>query len=177
MVIINYWIMLTLPAEVAVTGVVQVAPIQETQGPVPPPDYVSSVTMDRVNTFRPDTIKMLRNFPERYQGRMPPGLWNCYVTADGLHALVAMREELQETMARYPVDFQVAGCWDFYSGQPVGGVGSPWFDTPPGLAAMMPGIQLPSEDPGPPPLAPGPVEYGVLHDIVLGAGQAPRRFI
>lgn len=175
-VTVNYWIMLTPLAEVAVGGVAQVRLPNTSEEPNPLPEYIPSVTIQGANTLGADTRRMLRNFPERWKGYFPPSLWNCYVTAENLSSLTAMREDLQELMADYPEDFIVAGCWDYYTGEPIGGVGSPWFVTPPGLAAIMPGIQQPS-DPGPWPPPSAPPVFGVLQDIVLGAGQARRKFV
>jgi hypothetical protein len=156
-VIVNYWVILTpdITGDVGATANVQ-PPDQGSPGEVPQIIYGQSIDYPQLNFTRQDTRKMLRNFPERGHGTFPPGLWNCLVRADGLHALTAMREDMQRLQAAYPAEFQVGGCWDYDTGQPVGGVGSPWFDTPPGLVDMMP---------------------DGLQDIVLGAGQAKRVFV
>jgi hypothetical protein len=155
MVIVNFWLLLSPVAEVALKGVARVT--APGSGPVAMPVAVTSTQFPLVNFLSPATVKMIRNYPERNRAHlMPPGLWNCYARGEGLHSFVAMREDLQRIEEAYP-EFQVAGCWNYVTGQPVGGVGSPWFGTPTDLADMMPD--------------------GVLQDITLGAGQAARIFV
>ena len=81
----------------------------------------------------------------------------------------AIREDLMELEDAYPNDCIVAGCWDVATGEPVGGVGSPWFVTPPELINYMPHVPLPPNgDIGPP---------DKLYDVNLLAGQRPRKFV
>jgi hypothetical protein len=157
-------------------GVLPIVPNRDPRDPSP--ISIQSIEFPLLNYMRSDSRKMLRNFPGRRKAPYPPGLWNCIFQADGLHALVAMREEMQAWMAAYPDNFRIGGCWDYYTGQPVGGVGSPWFETPPGLADIMP----PEPQPQPPSTEFPPTEFnppvaGVLWDITLGAGQAKRVFV
>ena len=156
MVIVNFWLMLSPAARDALSGAAQVGPLLETQGPQPPPPVINSLTFPRLNVLRPDTLKLVRNFPERHHDHFPPGIWNCYARGEGYSDFVGMREELQELEERHYPDFQVAGCWNYYTGDPIGGVGSPWFITPPELKDIIP---------------------GGIQDIVLGAGQATRKFV
>ena len=82
---------------------------------------------------------------------------------------VDVREDLMELEDAYPNDCIVAGCWDVATGEPVGGVGSPWFVTPPELINYMPHVPLPPNgDIGPP---------DKLYDVNLLAGQRPRKFV
>jgi hypothetical protein len=156
-VVVNYWVWLQPAIEDDVFAVAGVYPESPSESPQPPPLSANSLSYPALNIMRADTRKMLRAFPERYPAVLPTGLWNCYVRAPGLFALTAMREDLQRVMAAYPEEFNVVGCWDYYTGSPIGGVGSPWFYKPPGLEDIMPG--------------------GEMHDIVLGAGQGKRIFI
>jgi len=176
-VIANFWVWLSPIGEIAVAGVAQVSLPSVSGEPEPLPDYVPSVSVTGVNAFGPQTLKMLRNFPERYLDTFPTGLWNCYVTADGYHELTGMRELLQDTAAAHPDHFRVAGCWDYATGEPVGGVGSPWFVTPLELADIMPGVPQPGPGGDPETQPPVDLVFGVLQDIVLGAGQAKRKFV
>jgi hypothetical protein len=142
------------------------------------PISIQSVQFPLINYMRDDTKKMLLRFPGRRTASYPLGLWNCIVQADGLYALVEMREDLQKLTAAYPDNFKIGGCWDYYTGQPVGGVGSPWFDTPPGLADILPPQPQPQPpQTGFPPTEVNPPVSGVLWDVTLGAGQAKRVFI
>ena len=178
MVIANFWLLLSPAARIALSGVAQIGLVQETAGPQPKPPTVNSLTFPDLNLLSPATLKLVRNFPERFSTAMPPGLWNCYVRGAGSFEFVDIREELQELRVKYPADIIPAGCWNVSTGEPIGGVGSPWFQTPPELVAVMPplpGVQ--TEPIGPPPPAPVPTVTGVLHDIVLMAGQAPRKFV
>jgi hypothetical protein len=61
---------------------------------------------------------------------------------------------LQDT---YPAQFYVAGMWSYKTGEPIGGVGSPWFQTPVGVANFM--------------------NITEVEDTVLLAGQATRKFV
>ena len=64
-------------------------------------------------------------------------LRSAYVRGE-YHELVPLREKLQELEDELYPDFIVAGCWDYATGTPVGGVGSPWFVTPSQLIDFMP---------------------------------------
>ena len=81
---------------------------------------------------------------------------------------VEVREDLQEMEEAYPNDCLIAGCWNVADGQPVGGVGSPWFMTPPELIQFMPDVLI-----GPGITAPATK----LTDVNLLAGQQPRKFV
>ena len=70
---------------------------------------------------------------------------------------VPIRENLIDMEDSLPGQFLVAGCWDFFTGEPVGGVGSPWFLSPPELLDFMPN--------------------GVYEDRILRLGQHERVFI
>lgn len=176
-VIVNYWLLMTPSFDSNLQGVL---PIIQNRNPREDGPAVStqSVQFPLLNVLREDTKKMMRAFRRRYGGDFAPGLWNCYARADGLYALVAMREEIQRLQATYPDNFDVGGCWVYDTGQPVGGVGSPWFYKPPNLADFLP----PKPQPQPPNTEFPPTEVtpplpGVVWDVILGAGQAPRMFI
>ncbi len=79
-----------------------------------------------------------------------------------------VREDLMELEDAYPNDVLVAGCWDVATGDPVGGVGSPWFVTPPDLIDYMPDVFIDFNT---------PVPATELADVNLLAGQAPRKFV
>lgn len=84
-------------------------------------------------------------------------LRSLYRRIDDLSDIVVLREDLQWLQATYGANFYMAGMWHFETGQPVGGVGSPWFQTPVGVASFMD-----SEE---------------IEDTLLMAGQAKRKFI
>jgi hypothetical protein len=87
-----------------------------------------------------------------------------------------MREELQLLRSTYPDNIDIGGCWDFATGEPVGGVGSPWFPSPPELIDFLPPQpQEQPEQPFPPSIINPPLN--VVWDVILGAGQAPRQFV
>lgn len=174
-VIINYWVLLTPDIEDDTAQAANVQP-PDTGSPGTQQVYGASVDWPALNTTRQDTRKMLRNYPQRFATVFPPGLWNCYARGEGLHVFTAMREDLQRLNEAYPDNFKVVGCWDYTTGEPIGGVGSPWFTTPPSLADIMPGIPQPGPEGEPPQPQPPPL-FGVLHDIVLGAGQGERKFV
>ena len=176
-VIVNYWLLLTPGFEADTNNVLPIIP-----DPNPredgPPISISSVEFPLLNVLREDTKQMLRHFLSRYGNHFAPGLWNCIARADGLYALTDMREELQTLRAAYPDNFDVGGCWDFFTGEPIGGVGSPWFTAPPELIDFLPPQpqpQGPQTPPDPPVITNPPLN--VLWDVILGAGQAPRKFV
>jgi hypothetical protein len=174
MVIVNYWLLFTSDFTTGVTGVLPIIPDQD-----PREDdtiTVQSVQFPLLNVLRPDTAEMMRHFPRRYGGDFAPGLWNCMARAPGLFALVGMREELQLLRSTYPDNIDIGGCWNFSTGEPVGGVGSPWFPSPPELIDFLPPQPQPQpEQPFPPSIINPPLN--VLWDVILGAGQAPRQFV
>lgn len=153
MVIVNFWLLLSPEAATALGGAARVSAASSSGEPAPMPAVVTSQQFPRANALSPETLKMVRNYPERHRAGigMPTGLWNCYASGSGYHSFVVMREDLQGIEEAYPGHFQVAGCWDYTTGAPIGGVGSPWFVTPEG--------------------------FDVRRDIVLGAGQAKRNFV
>jgi hypothetical protein len=83
-------------------------------------------------------------------------IWSGNISSDHLGELTPLREFLQDLELRYFPDFYVGGMWDMVTGQPIGGVGSPWFQTPSELAAVM---------------------GGSVSDVELAFGQAKRIFI
>lgn len=88
------------------------------------------------------------------------GAWkvrSLYRRIDGIHEVVTLRENLQLLEEDYDGDFYVCGMWSYKTGEPIGGVGSPWFVKPTQLASFLPN--------------------GEVEDIVLLAGQARRRFV
>jgi hypothetical protein len=149
-VIVNFWLMLSPQAETALKGVAQISDPANTGAPVARPATIDSLAFPLANVLLPETLKLARNFPERSIGLFPQGLWNCYARGEGIHEFVGIREDLQRLAGTYPGVFQVAGCWNVATGDPIGGVGSPWFVTPPGLETV---------------------------DTALMAGQAKRKFV
>lgn len=176
-VILNYWLLMNPGFEADTNNVL---PIIQDRNPREDGPAIStqSVNFPLLNTLSPPTYEMMRHFPRRYGGDFAPGLWNCMARANALHELVAMREELQELETYYPDAFSVGGCWSFRTGEPVGGVGSPWFPSPPNLIDYLPPKpqpQGPQTPPDPPVITNPPLD--VLWDVILGAGQAPRKFV
>lgn len=84
-------------------------------------------------------------------------LRSLYRRIDDLSDIVVLRESLQGLQVTQGPNFYTAGMWHFESGQPVGGVGSPWFQTPDDVLSFM-----------------GSEE---IEDTLLLAGQAKRQFI
>jgi hypothetical protein len=88
------------------------------------------------------------------------GVWKLrsgYLRVETISDIVKLRETLQWIEEDYPGEFYVCGMWHFNTGEPVGGVGSPWFVKPAQLPTMLPN--------------------GVVEDVFLMAGQAKRKFV
>ena len=88
------------------------------------------------------------------------GAWkvrSLYRRIEDISDVVVLRESLQWLEEDFSGDFYVCGMWSYKTGEPIGGVGSPWFVKPVQLASMLPN--------------------GVVEDVVLLAGQAPRKFV
>lgn len=125
--------------------------------------FVQPVKATRFPRLNNPTAKFkdaLREVPDRgvVNYSLVPGveLWSAYVTADYLGELAAMRDYLRKLEKEYFPDFYVGGMWDFHTGEPLGGSGSPWFQTPFELETVL----------GGPP-----------RDVSLNAGQHPRAFV
>lgn len=84
-------------------------------------------------------------------------LRSLYRRIDDLSDIVELREGMQALEDSNPSKFYAAGMWHYETGEPVGGVGSPWFQTPQDAARFMP--------------------EGVIDDTFLMAGQVERKFI
>lgn len=84
--------------------------------------------------------------------------------------LTVLREVLQYLEVRHPGRIIVGGAWDFHSGEPVGGAGSPWFVTPPELLDFMPDDKVGIR---------GGTFPGVvgIDDVHTAQGQAKRKFV
>lgn len=74
---------------------------------------------------------------------------NIYLQVDDISELVPLREEMQDSFT-----VTCHGMWHYETGEPIGGVGSPWFQTYP-------------ED----------FAGGIVRDFMLLAGQSPRKFV
>jgi hypothetical protein len=174
---VNYWVVMSPAMAIEMR---KVLPVVFDHNPREDEPVIStqSFLFPLINSTKESTRDLLKRFPGRYGQQFAPGLWNCYFQATGLFQLVPMREDLQELVAAYPGDIQVGGCWDVATGQPVGGVGSPWFVTPPDLVDWLPPKPV---DPVIPNTTFPPTEVGteanVLWDVTLLAGQAPRVFV
>jgi hypothetical protein len=121
---------------------------------------IAATSFPKINDM-PQVFKdSLREAPSRgvvdYSVIAGTTVWSGYARADGLGELTPTREFMQDLEARYFPDFYVGGMWDFHTGQPLGGVGSPWFVTP---------LEL------------GPLLGGTVRDVSLNAGQTKRNFI
>ena len=155
-IIVNFWVYGSpsfLSDFNGVAGVFQAAQVPVVQSAT----ITASVTYPLLNTLDASTVKLYRGFPERYTDQFPTGLNNCYSVGEDLSDFVKAREDFQELEDRYYPDIWVGGAWNVATGEPIGGVGSPWFTYPGDLLALMPG--------------------GILDDIVLMAGQAKRKFV
>lgn len=148
--IINLWVRMSPIMELAVEGATQVPENSPSGGPGQRPGVVASSQYPRLNTLHTSTLELLRNFPERYRGYFDAGLWNCYLSGEEIGSFVLAREDLQSLVEAYPGNINVPGCWDYYTGEPIGGVGSPWFVFPADM---------------------------VRENVVLGMGQGNRNFI
>lgn len=88
------------------------------------------------------------------------GAWkvrSLYRRIGGISEIVNLREDLKWLETNYLDNFHVCGMWSYKTGEPIGGVGSPWFVKPTQLASFLPN--------------------GKVEDIVLLAGQATRKFV
>ena len=106
-----------------------------------------------------------------WQKKWPGGahkLVSCYIRYEEFDNLVAVREELQDLADFYPDSLRCVGCWDFNTGEPIGGVGSPWFTTPAWVFEDFPTPKYTS---------PGGEERTGSRDVILMSGQAKRKFV
>lgn len=155
--IVNFWVYAspTMRTDIYKVAGISIAPgLPGVVTTIPP---TTAETFPLLNTISDATIKTLRNFPERRHLVMVAGLWNVYARGAGLHSFVGIREDLQLLEDTYYPDFWVGGAWNCADGEPIGGVGSPWFTYPGDLLSMFPD--------------------GILQQVVLMAGQAKRKFI
>lgn len=68
----------------------------------------------------------------------PCNIYSTVVSESYLGNLTEFREDLQALTEQVSPDFIFAGAWVVATGEPIGGVGSPWVATPPELADEMP---------------------------------------
>jgi hypothetical protein len=148
--IVNYWLIVSdaFKEELADTlGSIHTGTVQAT-------------TFPKINEMPAIFKRSLREAPSRgiVNYSVVPGttVWSGYATADTTGELVPTREFMEELEALYFPDFYVGGMWDFHTGEPIGGVGAPWFVTPLELA---------------------PVLGGTVRDVSLNSGQAKRKFV
>jgi hypothetical protein len=148
--IVNYWLVVStaFKDELADTlGSIHLGTIQAT-------------TFPKINEMPAIFKRSLREAPSRgvIDYSVVPGttVWSGYATADTLGELVPTREFMEHLEHLYFPDFYVGGMWDFHTGEPLGGVGAPWFITPLELEAVL---------------------GGTVKDVSRNAGQAKRNFV
>ena len=95
-------------------------------------------------------------------------LYNCYIRSEGLHDLIELRDQMME-MEMYDEGVRCVGWWEYCSGEPLGGVGSPWFQTHPHFYREFPSSEYPTTT------SCGTAQ--ISPDRVLVAGQARRKFV
>ena len=89
------------------------------------------------------SFPLLNNMPEiikRVVGTyhtVDPNLWSLITSRYSLAELTVVRERFQEWEDNYYPDFWVGGSWDIETGQPIGGMGSPWFMAPTELYDLL----------------------------------------
>lgn len=140
--LINFWIIYDNDSKLAqVEGLLPPLPTLDSEGVAPP------TNMGPTNSVQARVFKEVGLFKLR----------SLYRRIDDLSDIVALREGLQAMEDIFAPAFYVVGMWHFETGEPVGGVGSPWFRTPTWVEDHLP--------------------RGVIEDPVLMAGQAARKFI
>ena len=138
--IINFWI-----------AYQDIARLNDVEALLPTIPYPASEGVVAPTHMQPPPITQARLFGD--------GEWkvrSLYRRLEGIHEVVTLREDLQ-LLADSLDNFHVCGMWSYKTGEPIGGVGSPWFVKPAQLASFLPN--------------------GKVEDIVLLAGQAPRKFV
>ena len=134
--IFNYWLWVSNAMYGEIEGKF-VDPRAQT-GPTPPEVSTNAIQFPLLNVLNEPTDRALL---ERSRGEDSfladiggPGYRtiSVYTQSPGLAEQVPIREQLQELGDTYPDDFLCIGSWNF-DGSPIGGVGSPWFQTPPEL--------------------------------------------
>lgn len=163
--ITNFWILITdlLRATSAQVGVNAFGDVTERIEV----NWASVDTDDLINV----PLRMPRESEAAgLEGPVGWGLLNCYIPGE-YGVLTPLRENLQELEARYPDDFVVGGAYDVSTGEPVGGVGNPWFPTPPLLYEFAPPQS--SNDYS----IPTDIQQGTLANSQLLSGQASRKFV
>ena len=168
---INYWFITSTSLVVELYAALAKVEVSTFGVPVVP---VAATQFPRLNHLEEQTKKVFKATPIWYDklGTKTVGdlrLISSYSFDTEYGMDTPVREDFKELEEAYPDDFLTAGAWDVATGQPVGGVGSPWFLAPPDLINYMPDVpQPPNGDLGPPDR---------LYDVNLVAGQAPRNFI
>jgi len=168
---INYWVVATQAFINELYGLT--ANVEQTNFFSPGQASQQAVQFPLLNFLKPITRKAVNDPPEWYERaafRASGGqrVIQLYSFDTSYSDDTAIREDLMELEEAYPNDCMVAGCWDVATGEPVGGVGSPWFVTPPELINYMPDVFV-----GPEQTAPATE----LADVNLLAGQKPRKFV
>lgn len=149
--IYNFWVWMDTGFADEVRAKFMLSPPPLGDGPVASVS-VAATTHPLINSLNP-------TLPKLFKGKVQPvgwDVWNCYIDVDDLSDIVPLREGLQELEFYYPDYFRVLGAWE-YEGQPIGGVGSPWFPSPPDFLDFMPSSEV--------------------EDVVLLAGQHQRSFV
>ena len=148
---VNYWLVVSDAFKAEIEGVLS-------ESVFAPP--LAATSFPELNTLPLVLRRSLLQAPAKgvVNFSQVPGtsVWSGYAHVGYLGNLVPTREFLQDLEEKYYPDFYVAGMWDYSTGDPIGGVGSPWFVTPVELT---------------------PVLGGAVKDINLNAGQVPRNFV
>ena len=156
--IYNYWVAYVIPFSVEFDDR-WLRPGSWLNEGTPPPPLQAATTYPLINVISSGLVDLVvSNQVGTDQFSPPPGwaIHNCYSEDTELSSQVVIREQLQELELYYPNDFLVLGAWEF-GGQPIGGVGSPWFPLRPEAIDFMPGDDV--------------------IDVVLLAGQSNRQFV
>jgi hypothetical protein len=168
---INYWVIASQAFINELYGKTQTVKVSNFFAPQPA--SVEAVQFPLINYLTERTIRAVQLAPEWYENlnaKVVAGqrLFQLYSFDTEYSLDTEVREDLNTLEDAYPNDVMVAGCWDVITGDPVGGVGSPWFVTPPELIQFMPDVLIDFDTPAP---------ATELADINLLAGQAPRKFV
>ena len=120
----NYWVVMSDAFRLDLVAAFNLA-----GEPAPTP----SVAFPYINVADDQTVDVFRRRIAWETDRfvVPAGyqLWNIYSRNLNLSTQAPVRIDFDDWVQAYPSDFQCEGAWD-WNGQPIGGVGAPWFTTP-----------------------------------------------
>jgi hypothetical protein len=154
--IYNFWLRLdpSAASEMESTYAIQTDEFEE---PDEVPVATQATNFPLLNVMKPKTIEIIKRrwLQDKDRavtmGLSPVPIWNLYSDVrDDLSSMVVVREDFQLLEEHYPGDIECVGAWQ-WDGQPIGGVGSPWFLSP--------------------------IEIKNIGNVILRAGQAPRQFV